>query len=283
MTGGEQERDPVCGRPPEDWAGDLTAALDRHDHGVLARVLTELQREIQGQAVEVTLRATGATLDLLVEQARRILSAEPTEFEALEVELDEERRLWKRFREQYRDTFVPPELHPFLDSCCVLLAPQSGGVQFPGFSKLAGISRGAVEHAVTLFAREVGAGEGDTPANFFGTLDRRQGRFTVDRCYRTFLPRGAGEACIAEQLAALLDEPRQLRELVFDNVQNRATYRAHVAVGEAGPRLREGVAWDRSPLGRLGGRVLARLDLGVTAARPRLDAFGFLDLGLEVG
>lgn len=283
MGGRELERDTVRGRSPEAWSADLTRALDRRDHESLRRVLARLQREICGQAEEVTRRSAGPTLDLLVEQARRILGSEPTDSEELEGELDEERRLWARFRERYRTTFVPAELHPFLDSCCAFLGPLDDGVQFPGFQKLGGVARGGVDHAVTLFARRDGPVEGETPANFFGTLDRRRGRFTVDRCYRTFLPRGAGELCIHEQLASLLDDPVELRELVFDNVQNTATYEAHVVVGDGGVRVREGVGWQETPLGRLGGRILSRTGRTVIRAHPRLDAFGFLDLGLEIG
>lgn len=277
------DRHPVRGLPPGVWEGRLSDALDRHDHVALRDALTELCAEIGGQFEEVHRRSSAATLDRLVEHARRLLGSEPTDSEQLEAELDRERRLWARFRRRYRHTFVPPELRPFLDSCGVFLGPTSGGVQFPGFEKYAGSCVEGTPHAVTLFRRSGEPGGDETPANFFATFDPGAGRFTVERCYRTGLPRGAGELCIHEQLESLLGEaPGAMRQLVFDNVQNRATYDAHVAVIEGSTALRDGVRWVDTPLGRLGERVLRRAGFGVAGVRPTLDTFDCLDLGLEV-
>jgi hypothetical protein len=282
MIEGGQSRPADFGRRPENWRRILGEALDGRDHEGVRQALVLLRAEIRAQDEELECREREAGLDRLVEQARRLLGAEPTAAERLEQELSRERALWATFRERYRDVFVPADLQPFLDSCAAFLAPARGGVQYDGCDKYVGRIDGRSPQIVTLFRPAGEEHVDETPANFFARHEPASGRLTVERCYRTFLPRGAGEAVIHEQLTALVAAPADLRELVFDNVQNRATYDAHVDRVETGTVVRPGVSWDASPLGRLAGRVLARSGRVVDGAVPRLDGFGFLDLVLSV-
>ena len=266
----------VYGFAPEQWEQALDRALESHDHRLLRLTLGALRSEIGDQAETVMGHASAPHVDRLVEQARRLLSSEPTAMQSLEDELDRERRVWAGFRERYRQVFVPERLHPFLESCGLFLRPVDGGAQFRGFAKYVATSE---EEAITLYLDD---GEG-TPPNFFSAYDANRGRFVVLRAYRTSLPRGAGKSCILEHLEQLAPSPGDLRELVYDNVQNRATYRAHVEQVGGARRLRDGVGTDDTPLGRLTGRILADRGQRVTDVRPVLDGFGFLDLGFVAG
>jgi len=270
------------GLAADDWDRDLQAALDGRDHGTLHRLLGELHREMDQEADAVLRHAEGPHLDRLVEQARRLVTAAPTQQEALEDELTRERRLWAGFRQRYRDTFLPTELHPFVESSGLFLEPAAGGVQFEGFEKYAAHGDGATREAVTLFRRSDDSAARGTPANFFSAFEAATGRFTVARAYRTILPRGAGQACIAEHLAWLVPDPGALRQLMFDNVQHSATYAALVDVSGVEACLRPDVDAQECPLGRLGGRLVAGMGLRVAGLRPALDGFGFLDLVLEL-
>ncbi len=282
MDGRDSARPADLGLTPEHWRRSLDEALAAGDPAGLRQALVALRAEIRSQSEELARRERAPGLDRLVEQARRLLATEPTEGERLEAELADERALWARFRERYRDTFVPADLQPFLDCCAAFLDRSSEGVQFDGFDKYAGRVDGATRLAVTLFRRSGEPAEGETPANFFARYEPRAGRLVVERCYRTSLPRGAGELVLDEQLRALVSEPAGLRALVFDNVQNRATYDAHVCRSGGDAALRDGVPWDASPLGRLGGRLLGRSGVTIDRAEPSLDGFGFLDLVLVV-
>ena len=132
MTHGGQSRPPDFGKRPEVWRQTLVEALDRRDHRAVSRALASLRAEIRAQDEEVDDLEPEAGLDRLVEQARRLLGAEPTVAERLEQELSRERALWATFRKRYRDTFVPDDLQPFLDSCAAFVSPASDGVQFDG-------------------------------------------------------------------------------------------------------------------------------------------------------
>ncbi len=266
------------GRAPSEWEGVFTDALRDHAHTDLRRALRALGREIQEQTSNVDERAEGPRLERLVEQARRVLRSEPTEAEALELELDHERALWASWRQRYREAFIPTALQPYLDSCGVFVQPCVEGVQFDGFDKFRGWSPRRGE-ALTLFA---GPGDG-APPNFFSRYEARHDRFVVERAYRTTLPRGAGKTCILEHLDALVPAGRGPTELVFDNVKNSATFDAHVVLADDGPHLRPDVPWQASPLGRLGHRLLQHRGRTITDVRPTLDAFGFLDLVLVSG
>jgi len=265
------------GRAPSQWERTFMDALDAHDHAAVRAALLALQEELTDQDARIRRLEDAPGLDRLMEQARRLLRAEPTGAEALEAEQDEERRLWAGYRQRYEQTFVPEALHPFLGSCGLLLRPTPDrGVQFAGFDKYAASSP---SEAVTLFLAP-GAG---TPPNFFSSFDGRDGTFVVERAYRTSLPRGSGAEVIAEQTAELVPDPADLRAIAFENVQNQATYDVHVDAAGDRPRLRQGIAPGASPLGRLARRVLATRGQVVTEARPTLDAFGFLDLRLVAG
>lgn len=268
----------VYGRAPAEWESVFTDALHQHAHAALRTALGVLSREIQEQTSSVEERAEGPRLERLVEQARRVLRAEPTQLEALEGELDRERAVWARYRKRYREAFVPTALQPYLDSCAVFVQPCAEGVQFPGFDKYRGWSVRTGE-AVTLFA---GSG-GGTPPNFFSRYEAHGDRFVIERAYRTSLPRGAGMDCILEHLDALVAADRGPAELVFDNVKNSATFATHVEVRDGVPHLRSGVGVTDSPLGRLGQRLLQRRHRTVVGVRPTLDAYGFLDLVLTSG
>ncbi len=272
------------GRAPEEWAADLERALAGRDHEVMRRLLRDLRSELGGEVDALDRFERGHAVERLVEQVRRLLRASPTERERLEDELGTERSLWATYRRRYRETFVPDALRPFLDGCAAMLSPRTDGVQFAGAAKYAGTSRGAEAEAVTLFAAEDGvvpeADARPTPANFFTSYRRGDGRFVVRRAYRTFLPRGAGRAVLAEQMKWLVGDGSAPRELVFDNVQNRATYEAHVRRDGEARTLRPGVGAEETPLGRLGLRLLAPYGVVGVEARPVLDGFGFMDLRL---
>jgi hypothetical protein len=275
----------VFGRAPDEWEQVLFAALDRRDHQRLRRALRLLQQEIRAQDDQVDRRAHAPALDRLVEQARRLLAAAPTEGQALQDELAAERGIWSGFRQRYRDELVPSPLRPFLGSSALFVAPAADPPTFAGFDKYHGLGGGDPGEAVTLFHQRTLVGvhvAASTPPNFFSSFSPRRGRFVVQRAYRTSLPRGAGAACILEHLRALVPDATALRGLSFDNVQNSASYRAHVDHVDGVPTLRRGVPVDGSPLGRLGARLLTELGLEPAGVRSTLDGFGFLDLVIDV-
>jgi hypothetical protein len=136
-------------------------------------------------------------------------------------------------------------------------------------------------HSVTAAEDRV-SGCGETPANFFSNYQARQGRFVVERAYRTFLPPGAGQQVIAEHMSWLVEDHSALAELVFDNVQNRVTYETHVDRDGDERTLRPGVEAEATPLGRLALRLLEPFGATSIEARPVLDGFGFLDLRLVI-
>ncbi len=271
------------GRAVEDWERRLGEALAGRDHAALRAVLGELHAEMDQEQDAVEHHGRAPRLDRLVEQARRVVQAAPTEQEALEHELSGERRIWAAFRERYRHAFLPAVLHPYVESSALLLSPSDDGVQFEGFDKYAAVGAGAAREAVTLMLRRDAGGQGRTPANFFCDFEPRRGRFTVRRAYRTDLPRGAGRACLAEHLGWLVPDPAALRELMWDNVQNSETYAALVDGEGDAQRVLADVSPDDCPLGRCGERLVEGLGLRVTGMRAVLDGFGFLDLILEVG
>lgn len=273
----DAEQTGTFGRAPSQWEQAFARALDTHDHVAVRAALRDLRTELTAQTDRIQRLEGTPGLDRLMEQARRLLRAEPTATEALEIEQAAERRLWAGYRERYRQTFVPEVLHPFLGSCGLFLRPVSErGAQYPGFDKYTGLS---ATEAVTLFL----GGGGGTPPNFFSSFDPHSGTFVVERAYRTQLPRGSGATVIAEHVAQLVPAPADLAALVFENVQNPATYAAHVDTSGEQPRLRDGIGPADSPLGRLGQRILTSRGQLLAAAQPTLDAFGFLDLRLTVG
>jgi hypothetical protein len=282
---GDGDTSGVFGRAVEEWDGRLVEALEAGDHDGLRALLGELREEMGIESVTVERHQRGPHLDRLVEQARRLLETDHTELEEFEGELAGERRLWADFRRRYRQTFVPAAIHRYMESSALFLRPSEEGALFDGFDKYAGCGEGASREAVTLFVRR-GVGEGtdpSTPANFFSLFEADRGRFTVQRAYRTELPRGAGRACLAEHLAWLVPEPAGLRELVWDNVQNSATYQALVDCSGGPARVRADAAGvGELPLGRCSQRLIAGLGLRVVRMRPLLDGFGFLDLVLEI-
>jgi hypothetical protein len=273
------------GRSARAWQRELAEALDRGDHTALRETLRLMRQEMSGE-VETLGRAERAPLlDRLTEHARRLLRSAPTELEAVEDELTAERRAWADYRRRYREAFVPAELHPYLESCAVFVAPDALGVQFSGFDKHTGRSAGSRAEAVTLFVRSPDAPvdeEGYVPPNFFTGYDEAAGELVVRRAYRTVLPHGAGTAIIAEHADALVRDRSRLRRIRFDDVQNRPTYTAFVETVEGTPRARPGLGVGVTPLGRTATRVLARLGLAPAAAVPVLDGFGALDLVVEV-
>ena len=273
----EAEQTGAFGRAPSQWEQALIEALDDRDNAAVRAALHALRAELSAQAEQIQRLEDAPGLDRLMDQARRLLRAGPTDTEILEREQDAERRLWSGYRDRYRQIFVPEPLHPFLGSCGLFLRPVTDlGAQYTGFDKYAASSR---TEAVTLFQ---GRGDG-IPPNFFSSFDPRDGTLVVQRAYRTQLPRGAGATVIAEHVEQLVPDPADLRALVFENVQNSATYAAHVDTSGEWPRLRDGIGPGDSALGRLGGRVLALRGQLPTAVRPTLDTFGFLDLRLVVG
>ncbi len=278
-------RSGVYGRAPDEWEQVLRSALDSGEPARVRSTLCALADEIGAQTDRVDRHAAEPVVDRLVEQARRLIRGAPTTEEALQQELGAERQLWAGFRERYRETFVPPPLRPFLGSCCLFVAPAETPPTFEGFDKFHGHASGRCAEAVTLFLDHgaTAGGPPDTPPNFFSAFHAATGQFVVLRAYRTSLPRGAGAACILEHLHALIPDPGALKELIFDNVQNTASYRAHVGERGGVASLRGGVGVHDSPLGRLGARLLAELGLQATGVRPALDGFGFLDLVIGIG
>lgn len=268
----------IYGHAAEDWERILDQALDQHDHEGLLSALFELNAELHHENAVISGFQRGPRIDRLVEQARRILASEPTVSEVFEEQAFRERELWSRYRERYRQAFIPAPLHGFLSTSAVFIEPTGEGTRFPGFDKFGGVDlRGNHREAVTLFY----ADEGDNtqiPANFFGCFDVHRGRFTVERAYRTDLPCGAGRAIIAEQIRALVPDLGQLREFEWDNVQNLATYQVFVDDEGDSPRLRPTVDVAQAPLVRVGRRILESVGLNSTGVTPTLDQFGFMDL-----
>jgi hypothetical protein len=275
------------GYAPAHWEKEFRAALDLRDHERLKQALKALRGELGNLALLLNQMDRAPVLDRLVEHARRLIRTTPTEAEALENELTQERQLWADYRERYRDQFIPAMLRPFLRSSAVFVSPSTIGVQYEGFKKYSGHSSGTAREAITLFYKvnvdETVGGKAPTPANIFTSFNENNGRFVVRRVYKTDLPRDAGRACILEHISLLLPDTTQLRELIFDNVQNRKTYDAHVIVAENGGfQLRQNVDIEHTPLGRFGLRILTSLGLKAASIRPILDGYGFMDLHLIV-
>jgi hypothetical protein len=275
------------GAAPQHWEQALLDALALGDPVRLKQALASLRSELGSQTQLLNRMDRAPMLDHLVEHARRLLRSAPTEQEALERELAQERRLWAAFRERYRERFVPPELRPFLRSSSLLVSPSTAGVQYAGFEKYTGHSNGPHREAMTLFHKtkvdETAQDKTAIPANIFTSFTENNGRFTVYRVYKTDLPRNAGKDCILEHIALLSPDLSALKELVFDNVQNSKTYDAHVIRDRNRVcRLREDVGIDQTPLGRFSQRILSDLGLKAASIRPVLDSFGFMDLYLKV-
>ncbi len=283
----EQEIPRAHGLLPEEWEHRLLDALNRGNPKELKQALCTLRAEMQDESSLSSKMDRAPTLDRLVEHTRRLLGAEPTREQALEQELKKERSLWADYRARYRESFVPIELHSFLKSSPIFLSPTSTGIQYDGFEKYAGHSLGTKREAITLFTKQ-GTDKEDSqnatpPANTLTSFDEVTGRYTIHRVYRTSLPKKAGKACILEHISLLIPNLQQLLELVFDNVQNRKTYDAHVISEQKGDRcLRSLVRPEDSPLWRFGLSILKSLDLKAGPVRPALDGFGFLDLHLTV-
>jgi hypothetical protein len=281
------EQQSAYGEAPRQWEQALIDALDLRDHARLKQTLASLRTELGSQVRLLDRMDRAPVLDHLVEHARRLLRSAPTQQEALERELAQERRLWAAFRERYREHFVPAALRPFLASSSLFVCPSTTGVQYDGFEKYTGHSNGFLREAMTLF-HKIPTGEtvGEklaTPPNIVTCFDEHNSRFVVYRVYKTDLPRNAGKDCILEQIALLIPDLSSLRELVFDNVQNSKTYETHVIrEGNGIRRLRENVDIDQTPLGRFALRILSDLELKAASIRPVLDSFGFLDLHLKV-
>jgi hypothetical protein len=273
------------GYSADEWADRLGAALDRGDHDELRGLITEMRGEMRGEARHLSRHGRAPLLERLTEHARRLLSSDPTEIEALEAELVEERRILRDFKSRYTGSYLPAVLRPFLESCCVFVGPTEGGAQFDGFDKYGGQTVGRRREAVTLYTRsEAGAGEDAdyVPPNFFSAFDGAYGEFVVRRAYRTVLPRGAGTECILEHVRELVPDLGDLRRVRIDDVQNRPTYDAHVSTAEGARRLRKSAEAEHTPLGRLSTRILERLGLAVESMDAHLDGFGVLDLVVVV-
>ena len=273
------------GRTPREWEEAMQTVLDARDHSLLRQHLELLQRELDAQGKHLRGLEDAPLLDRLIEQGRRIFQAERTEVEELETEQSQERSLWRQFRERYRDTFVPPRLKPFLKSSSVFVHPSQEGVQYPGFDKFMGWRSGSQGEIVTLFLRtsEIPEKPESVPPNFFSTYDRKRASFVIERAFRTDLPKGAGGACLVEQIQTLvLDAGNALKTLRWERIQNTPTIAAYVHQGEEGAVLVDGnVGVDATPLGKVGQKILAALGYRVVTIRPKLDAFGFLDLELQ--
>ncbi len=267
---------------PQEWGRSLQEALESGDRDALHEVLGRLRRELDlEEDLVIDIRRSPFT-DRLIEQARRLVQATPTEQEKLVDELISERKLWSEYRQRYRESFVPAKLQPFLDGCAAFIRPAEDGVRYEGFEKYAGQTEGRQREAATLFV-PIGDKAKEAPPNFFSNFEEARGRLQVRRCYRTVLPRGAGTACMVEQVRALVPTPANLRALAFDNVQNRATYAAYVDNHGEERRLRETVDIGDSPLGRLASRILIECGLTPDVPRPCLDTYGILDLEFPVG
>jgi hypothetical protein len=288
MTSGTlTERHRAHGRAPAEWEKEFLDALDLRDHGRLKQALKALREELGSETRLLNQMTRDPVLDRLIEQARRLIRSAPTEEEVLERELTRERQLWTAYRQRYREHFIPAELRPFLKSSAIFISPSTTGIQYAGFEKYSGHSQGTPREAITLFYNltvdETARDGAAIPANVFTSFNEHSGRFVVQRVYKTDLPRNAGRDCILEHISLLIPEITDLRELVFDNVQNRKTYNAHVITDRNGvSRLRQNVSLDHTPLGRFGLRILTSLGLKAASVLPVLDGFSFMDLHLIV-
>ncbi len=267
---------------PQEWDRSLQEALDSGNRDALHDALGRLRRELDLEEDLVIGFQRRPLTDRLLEQARRLVQVAPTEQEALMEELIAERKLWSEYRQRYRESFVPSELQPFLDGCAAFIRPVEDGIQYDGFEKYTGHTKGRHREAATLFV-PIGDKEGEAPPNFFSNFEEARGRFQVRRCYRTVLPRGGGTACMIEQVRTLVPNPADLRALAFNNVQNRSTYDAYVDNPGEERRLRDRVEIGDSPLGRLASRIFVGCGLTPGMPQPSLDTYGILDLEFPVG
>ncbi len=273
------------GFSPDEWRSRLTEALSKGDFASLQSALDEFGGEIKDECRAVSKFDNSPFIDRLVEQARKLVSSEPTDTERLRDELKSERRLWAEFRQQYRETFVPDCLHPYLVDLAVFLAPSADGPIYKGFDKYSGCKDGNRVEAVTLFDphRVDEAGEtGAPPPNFYTSYIKRERHFIVHRAYRSELPRGSGEACLFEHIKFMAGSPPKLDGLSFENVQNSETYNIFVVTEEGDTRESVNPDVNDAPLVRLGRRLMARIGITDLDVRVALDSYGFMDLHLSI-
>jgi len=271
----------ASGFSPQKWEKRLDAALKARKHEALQQILLAMGEEMRSEAGMIRGMERSPLVDRLLEHSRRLFRAEPTRMEALENELETERRLWSGYRRKYRDVFIPESLHSFLDSSGVFLSPSCDGPLYDGFEKFFGKTGGMTREAVTLFHHRSTCGEDkdfQVPPNFFSTYDTARGWFRVLRAYRTDLPRGAGEECITEHVEQIVRKPDELKCLVFDNVQNSDTYSVSTRPSEDGAVIRDSFNPVEASLVRLGQRILRRFGLEPAGITAELDGFGFLDI-----
>jgi hypothetical protein len=269
----------TIGHNPEEWEEMLTNALENLDHKEAKKMLSDLSDEIREEEIVVDKMRDMPAFDLLLEWVRRLINADPTDLESVEDEWIEESRLWAKYRERYKDIFIPHVLEPYLRKTAALVSPDKNGLQFEGFQKYTGIYRGIGEEAITLFYHPLGPS--DRAPNFFSRFEKRSGSLIIARAYRMGLPPGAGSACLSEQIEWLCPDTSKICRICIDNVKNPVTFDACVKASLDGKKkwqLRDGADPMDTPFGKLARKLADRAGLSIISSKATLDGFGFLDL-----
>jgi hypothetical protein len=279
----------VAGLTPEVWQKRLEAAA--HDAGALARVLAELEREMQKERTFLHDHPEpGRLFTTILDFLGR---PDDDDIAALGEKIRDELRLERRLKERYRSWFPGEDvldlLFPYLKEFGEPVVPDTGGLQFPGFVKYKGTRRGRTSDMWVFYISERFPGR--EPANFHVTFVAGSGELILKRIYKKELPRiegisTASRAVLAEMIRELT-ALTAIRQVIVDNAANRATREALMSSQPADEGVafvvRDGADPAKTPLGHLMRELVRELGLVPGTFRVFAQPFGILRLEMDVG
>ncbi len=284
----------VSGLTPQQWERRLEEAAD--DPEALAAVLGELEREMHQ---EKTWLHDNPEPGNLLDAVLSFFGQEDGDVELLGQRIKSELRLERHLEERYR-SWLPGEdyldvLFPYLKAFGDEVAPDPGGLQFPGFGKYKGVRRGSASSEIWVFYI-ADRFPGRDPANFHVTFRRETGELLIKRVYKKELPRidgisTVGRAVLAEMIRELVPSLVDIRELEVDNAANQATRDALLRFTPSGDgvefALRDDADPARTPLGHLMLKLVSELGMRPVASetgpfRVFLGRFGTLRIEMSV-
>jgi|GEM_PF-5170773 len=281
--------DNVSGRTPNEWERLLEEAADRPER--LAQLLESLEGEIKQETSFLHEKAEPGNLFSIILDFFGI--PEDDDYarlsERIKSEVDAERRLKRRYRSWLPGEDVLERLFPFIKNFNGEVREEAGGLQFEGFRKFKGISRGARSEAYTLYLSQRFPGR--DPANFHLLFDEAKGELVIKRVYRKELPRldgpaTAARAVLAEMTGDIVPALSQIRAIVVDHAANVETRQAlivsHCEGDEACYELNSGADPAATPLGNLMNKLAVELGLEPGAFSTEILAYGVLKIELAI-
>lgn len=279
----------VSGRTPAEWERLLEEAADRPDR--LAALLESLESEIKQETSFLHEKAEPDNLFAIILDF--FGAPEDNDYERLaqkiKSELEAERRLKRRYRSWLPGEDVLERLFPFVKNFNGEVREDSGGLQFEGFLKFKGVSRGARSEVYTLYLSERFPGR--DPANFHILFDGAKGDLVIKRVYRKELPRidrpaTAARAVLAEMIHDIVPALSDLRTIVVDHAANVETRQALIVSRPDGDavsfELDPGGDPAATPLGNLMKKLAGELGLEPGAFRMEILAYGVLKIELSI-